>query len=281
MNPTFPNQLPEDNLNARNAIFSGEVYLASKNATTSALVNDVKQLVKEELNVQDIRRAHLELSDDQFFTKMGKLRRTIYQDDHYQQHIRNILASHQFDPDRCAFDPVRIRVILPGGHNNANAAPVYYAHRDTWYAHPQSLIVGWIPLDDLSAEETFEFYPDFFDVEVPNDSEIFDYSDWIKDGPALKIGWQKQDSGLTADYPQAAPDHNPGKRIGFRCKEGEMLLFAGSQYHQTLPQDFGTIRYSLDFRVVHLDDAITENGSPNADNRSKGNILKDYIHPHQ
>lgn len=280
MNPTFPDRLPEDNFKVRNALFSGEVYQASKNAATNALVEDVTHLVQEVLGVTDIRRAHLEISDDQFFTKMGKLRKAIYEGEHYQQHIRNILTSHHFDPDCCAFDPVRIRVILPGGHNNPKAAPVYYAHRDTWYAHPQSLIVGWIPLHDLSAEETFEFYPDFFDKEVPNDSEIFDYSDWIKDGPALKIGWQKQDSGLTADYPQAVQGHNPGKRVGFRCERGDMLLFAGSQYHQTLAQDLGTIRYSLDFRVVHLDDIIAKNGAPNADNRSKGNILKDYIQPY-
>lgn len=279
MKPSFSPQLPDDNQKTRNDLFTGEVYLASTTEACCKLVNEVKQLLSDELDTTDIRHAHMNLSDDAFFASIGKLRRMIYMEEHFHQQVRKIIASLGFDPQRCAFDPLRIRVILPNGHLNEKAAPVYYPHRDTWYAHPQSLIVGWIPLHDLSEAETFQFYPDYFSREVPNNSQIFDYANWIKDGPALKIGWQNKNSGLTANYPRSEPDHNPGTRIGFKCLTGETLLFAGSHYHQTLPQNFDTIRYSLDFRIVHMDDVAASNGAPNTDNRSKGNILKDYIQP--
>jgi len=276
---TFPKELPEENLIAREAIFNGEAYLANPTSDSQKLVSKIRNLIKEELQVQDIRTAHKELSDEDFFNSMGNLRRTLYLEEEYHEDLRGVLESYHFDSKKCAFDPIRIRVVLPGGHHNIKAAPVYYAHRDTWYAHPQSLIVGWIPLDDLREEETFEFFPDYFNSVVPNNSEIFDYADWIKDGPALKIGWQKESSGIEGGYPKADSNHNPGERIRFAPKKAESLFFAGSHYHQTLEQDFDTIRYSIDFRVVHLDDLTTLRGSPNCDNRSRGDIVKDYIHP--
>lgn len=276
---TFPKTLPRDNRQARDEIFQGEAYLAHPTAEASALTENIHALIQEKLGVSDIRAAHKSLSDEEFFTKMGELRRILYLEEDYHKALRSVLRSYHFDETRCAFDPIRIRVVLPGGHHNPKAAPVYYPHRDTWYAHPQSLIVGWMPLFDLRAEETFQFYPDYFSAPVPNNSEIFDYADWIKDGPALKIGWQKENSGIVGEYPKAAADHDPGSRVGFAPKKAEALFFAGSHYHQTLEQDLDTIRYSIDFRVVHLDDLEASRGAPNTDNRSQGDIIKDYIHP--
>ena len=60
-----------------------------------------------------------------------------------------------------AFDPLRLRIIKGDGHHNPAAKAVYYPHRDTWYGHPQALIVGWLPLDDLREDETFVFFPDY------------------------------------------------------------------------------------------------------------------------
>ena len=280
MKTITPSTLPTDNLKLRESIFDGQVFLANANPTSLELIQRVRSAISEQFGFPDIRTAHEQLSDGDFFEHMGELRRLFYLDPDYNELLRALLASHGFDPNHCAFDPLRIRVILPGGHRNPKAAPVYYAHRDTWYAHPQCLIVGWIPLHGLAPEETFDFYPDFFDQAVPNDSEIFDYSQWVKDGPALKIGWQKSDSGLTGGYPRGLNTKKPENNVGFSCRAGETLLFAGSHFHQTREQDLGTIRFSLDFRVVHLDDVKQGRGAPNADNRSRGNILADYIHPH-
>lgn len=279
MTPIQSKPLPADNLDLRKKIFTGDVFLSEKNAVTTRLVSEVRQALSRELGIEDVRKAHRHLSDEDFFTRMGNLRRTFYLESYYNDLLREVLSSHGFDPDRCAFDPLRIRVILPNGHSNPKAAPVYYGHRDTWYSHPQSLIVGWIPVYDLREEETFHFYPDFFDQPVPNDSEIFDYADWIKDGPALKIGWQKSDSGTTGGYPRSLNKEKPTHQVGFSCEAGETLLFAGSHFHQTREQDFDTIRFSLDYRVVHLDDEAQGRGAPNVDNRSRGNILADYIQP--
>lgn len=277
--PFFLTSLPADNLAMRQRVFAGDVFLKPADAASTALVQRVIGLMQERLQTTDIRTAHLQMSAEEMFERIGALRRTVYLDAEFHERVRAVVAECGFPPDRVAFDPIRLRVVQPGGHRNPLAAPVYYPHRDTWYAHSQSMIVWWVPLHDLEPEETFVFYPDQLDEPVANDSEIFDYAEWIKDGPALKIGWQKRDSGVTARYPGSLEKTMPSHAEGFSCKTGEHLIFSGAHYHKTLPHDLARTRYSLDFRAVHLDDEAAGRGAPNADNRSRGSTLKDYVQP--
>jgi hypothetical protein len=270
-------RIPSSNADFRQQIFNGTAFLTPPDAASLQFINLAGALARDVLKVEDIRNAHRELDAETFFERIGKLRRTIYLDKEYQSLAFDVLESCGVARDRCAFDPFRLRVVTPGGHLNQRAAPVYFPHRDTWYAHPQSLIVLWIPLHDLAAEETFVFYPDYFQREVPNNSEVFNYDDWIKDGPELRIGWQDRDSGIKGVYPRSAESFDAGKGLGFSTAAGEHLFFSGAHYHKTLPQDTAKTRYSLDIRFVHLDDVSAGAGAPNADNRSRGSTLKDYV----
>lgn len=266
------------NINDRKEIFEGTVFLTPSTATSLNFASKINQLISEVLEIPEIRNAHRCLDPQDFFERIGKLRRIIYLEQEYQNLTFDILEACGIDRDKCAFDPFRLRVVTPNGHLNKRAAPVYFPHRDTWYAHPQSLIVLWIPLHDLNEEETFVFYPDYYQREVPNNSEVFDYSDWIKEGPELKIGWQNKDTGLTGDYSRSNPEFDAGEGIGFSTKAGQHLFFAGAQFHKTLPQNTTKTRYSLDVRFVHLDDLSSGLCAPNVDNRSRGSTLKDYIY---
>ncbi len=69
--------------------------------------------------------------------------------------------------------------------------------------------------------------------------------------------------------------------MGFSCKRAENLLFSGAHFHATRPQTEDTTRFSLDFRVVHLDDVRARRGAPNVDNRSTGSALDDYVMPEE
>lgn len=273
----FKNDIPAENARLRHDVYKGDVYVTPPCPGAEKLVSYAKGMIREILGVEDIRRAHLELDDETFFTRIGKLRRMFYLEEDCHKRLTALLEENGFDPERTAFDPLRLRVICPDGHLNKKAAPVYFPHRDTWYAHPQCLIVYWTPLDDLAEHETFAIYPEYFDRAVPNDSEVFNYDDWIKDGPDLKIGWQKQESGMTAAYPRSVEGFAPGEDVGFSCPAAGQVFIAGAHYHATRPQNTGKIRFSLDARLVNPDDAAAGIGAPNADNRSTGDILKDYI----
>ena len=268
---------PVDNDELRQALYRAEVFLLAANTASRALGDTVRALLHKHFG-PDYRSLEHSSDGDAFFGRMGLLRRELYLQPEPQRLIAELVSGLGFDPVRSACDPLRLRAILHQGERNPRAKAVYYPHRDTWYSHSQSLITCWIPLDDLPPEETFVFFPEQFTEVVPNNSEIFDYPRWVERDWNLKIGWQHKDDGLTAQYPELTgplPDGAP--RVGFSCGRDQILLFAGHHLHQTLPQSRGRNRFSLDFRLVQLDDHEAGRGAPNVDNRSTGSALPHYI----
>jgi len=265
----------------RAALYAGDVFLTSPTAASQRLVAAVRARLADVLGCAppEIRNAPERMPNAELFTRIGALRRELYLEPQFHALLRDVVAGGGLDPARVAFDPLRLRVVRHRGHENPLAAPVYHPHRDTWYAHPRALIAWWVPLDDLAAEETFVFYPERFRAPVDNDSEIFDYADWVRDGWELKIGWQKLAAGAEARYPRAAPGAATGPAVGFACRTADNLVFSGAHFHATLPQATGRTRFSLDFRLVDLDDHAAGLGAPDVDNRSRGSSLGDYIHP--
>ncbi len=261
----------------RRALYAGERRLLPPTDASLEAVDAARALLARELGLDDVRRAHERLSPEALFERIGRVRRALFLEPSWHDRVRDVIAACGVEPGGVAFDPIRLRVVSHRGHENPRAKAVYLAHRDTWYAHSQSVITWWIPLDDLPEEETFVFYPERFDRPVPNESEIFEYGAWVREGWDLKIGWQNRDHGLKAKYPGVIGEPDPGRAEGFACRRGENLLFSGAQFHQTRPQARDTTRYSLDFRVVCLADHEAGLGAPNVDNRSRGEALTDYV----
>lgn len=258
------------------ALYQGRVLKLPATMDSLHLVTAARTILEHELG-GEIRSAHARIGEDAHFEAIGRARRIFYLERAFHRHAMRITESFGLDTARIAFDPIRIRVIQSGGHENPRAKAVYYPHRDTWYGHPASLITVWIPLHDLPEDETFVFHPAKWNEPVPNDSEIFDYDEWVAKGWGLKIGWQRKNDGLEARYPGVTESVDAGPSVGFSCTRGETLLFSGAQFHRTLPQAKGRTRFSLDFRIVQLDDVEAGRGAPNVDNRSRGSALGDYM----
>jgi hypothetical protein len=272
---------PAEAPSLRAALYAGDVFLGPPTAASRALAGAVRARLAEVLGCApaEVRDAPQRMPNEELFARIGALRRELYLEPRFHELLRAVVAAGGLDPARVAFDPLRLRVVRHRGHENPLAAPVYHPHRDTWYAHPRALIAWWIPLDDLAAHETFVFHPERFRAPVDNDSEIFDYGDWVRDGWELKIGWQQLAAGATARYPRAAASADFGPAVGFSCRQAENLVFSGAHLHATLPQATGRTRFSLDFRIVDLGDHAAGLGAPDVDNRSRGSSLADYVHP--
>ncbi len=270
---------PAGDSELRQALYDGQVFLLPATRESLALVSLATELRQAELGSSP-RTAHERFTDEELFARVGRLRRALYTEPEAHALLAAMAGSVGFDPEETAFDPARLRAIVHGAADNPRAAPVYYPHRDTWYAHPRAIVTVWTSLEDLAAEETFVFYPERFAAPVPNDSEVFDYDEWVSRGWSLKIGWQDRNASLQARYPTVlANDGAYGRAEGFTCRRGEILLFSGAQFHCTLPQSRGLSRFSLDARVVHLGDHARGLGAPDVDNRSRGSALGDYVQP--
>lgn len=268
--------LRSDAATSRQALYQGTVFKLAPCASSLQLVDDVSTLLTSELEGEP-RGAARRLGDDEHFTRIGRIRKALFLEPRFHQAVFSLLEALHQPRHEVAFDPLRLRCVLHRGHENPRAQAVYYPHRDTWYGHPQTLVTVWIPLHDLHEDETFVFYPERFAQPVANDSEIFDYDEWVARGWGLKIGWQSRNAGVEARYPGVVGDVDGGAPAGFACKRGEILLFSGAHFHRTLPQQLGRTRFSLDFRFAHLADEMQKLGAPNVDNRSRGSALRDYV----
>lgn len=267
-----------NNKELRTALYEGTIFHFPAMPATVKLVDDVWELLESALG-QDgpARLAQFRLSEDNYFNAIGRLRKIIFSAPRFHKALIEIVNETGFDAGSNAFEPIRLRAISHDGHKNPKAAPIYYAHRDTWYSHPQSLISWWIPLHDVNEEETFVFFPDYFCRAVANGSGEFDYDRWIADSRELRVGWQDKNAGREAHYPSLLEELNRENVISFSCRRAELILFSGAQLHQTRDNTSGQTRFSLDFRTVHLGDYEKGVGAVNVDNRSRGSALNSYI----
>lgn len=260
----------------RQAIYQGHVLrLAASDASLKAMEYAWQKIL--EVLGNSPRKAMQEIAGDDLFRRLGHLRRSLYLSDELRCLVADLLHEIGADPGQHLCDPARLRAVAPGGHRVAAAAPVYFAHRDTWYSNPQAQITWWLPLHDVGEEETFEFLPDYFDEPVENDSSSFDYDRWTSGGHDLKIGWQDPDAGLREQYPQLTEALSTARRVRFAAARGEVIVFSGQQLHQTVPIEQGGIRFSIDFRTVHLGDQQAGLGPQNVDNRSTGSALSGHV----
>ena len=66
-------------------------------------------------------------------------------------------------------------------------------------------------------------------------------------------------------------------QIRLICPVGGVILFSGAQMHSSVPNTSGVTRFSIDFRTIHLDDAIAKRGAPNIDSACTGTVMRDYL----
>lgn len=279
----LPPDLLADAQALRQALYEGAVLIAPPGPASRALCAQVNHLLTEAFPGLPPRRAHAHLSTEEVLTRVGQVRQLL-RAPRFTAAARAVMAECGLDPGASAVDVVRLRAVLPGGHHSPAAAPAYALHRDTWYGNPQAQINLWLPLHDVAAGQALFFLPDWFARPVPNDSHRFDYDAWIE-----RVGWQRQHRPPDAAYPTVQADLSDARRAAVACPEAAAVLFAAAHLHGTstledtatpvVGESAGWIRFSLDFRAVHLPDHAAGRGAPDVDQRCRGSALKDYQAP--
>lgn len=269
--------LPADNAATRRALYGGQLFHLGSTPASLALVSAVEALLAEQFGPLDPRFARGEIDEASFFSKIGRVRRQMFEDPQFHRRVFDVIEACGFDRAEVAFDPVRLRVVMHQGHLDPRTAPIYYPHRDTWFALSPSVIAWWIALHDIAETETFEVYPGWLARPVANTSARFDYDAWTRDARSLRIGWQDQDAGRQVHYSGTSEPFDPGLVVPLRARRGDNVLFSGAHLHKTREHHAGYTRYSLDFRMVHREDHLRGVGAPSVDNRSRGDATHDYV----
>lgn len=256
----------------RRRIYDGELECLPSRSQSLLLVQTVEDMLVDVMG-KDYRRVQFQMDESKFFEQTLALKKSVYDAEPVRRAAFALIESCGFGLAQNVLDPPRVRFIEHEGHLNAAAQVAYRPHRDTWYANPQAQINWWIPLHDVSEDETFCFYKARFDQPVANTSADFSYDDWMQ-----KVGFGKSHQSKSELYPLPKESETElGPLSRFSLKRGEILLFSAAHLHQTLPNISGRTRVSIDFRTVCLDDATSDIGAPNVDNESTGSALSSYL----
>ena len=253
----------------RAAVHAGEVLRLPPTPATRSAVEFAAARLAEAFPGLDPRSADARLGADEFLLRLTRARLEFVQHPFNLPLARVLAASLGLDPARTFSDRLRLRGVASGAHRQPGASHAYCVHRDTWYANPAAQINVWIALHEVTAAESFLFYPDCFDRPVRNDSDRFDLDDWLRLG-----GFQRPHPGKV--FPQAL-DEALGEAVALAVPEAAALLFSGTHLHGTLGHDTGRTRFSLELRLVHLDDVEELERTRRLDSRARGSVLPDYV----
>jgi hypothetical protein len=277
---TSANVADYNNAKLKQAIYEGGILQFPATVSSKELANSILAIVENEFG-PDYRKVQFSISNEEFLERLSKLKNKVHQSPEFQKRVSKLLKDFDFNLKSITFDPPRLRGVVCESKTKVQSPAAHALHRDTWFANPQAQINFWIPLHDVTTEETFSFYPQYFQEAVENDSNLFDYPKWSKEvgfGRSFYSSNNSNTLGSNALYPtQTSNLPNISESFSFAAEKASILVFSAAHLHATKHNFSGATRFSIDFRVVDLSDHQSGIGAPNIDNNSKGTALVDYV----
>lgn len=256
------------------SLFNGDLLVFTEIKNVSNLLHLSQSLIQDAFGSLDPKTAQNELQVEEFIKIVSPLKSRFTNCEQTRSVIRDIIEELGYDLDRTFFDVPRLRVVTHGNYLSAGVGYAYKPHRDTWYGSPTQQINLWLPVFNINPDSGLLFYPEYWAEEAPNTSDTFDYSEWVSEGRKLAESQVKND---TRNHPLPLSDMSHAHKLVYSSRAGDTLFFSAHHMHGTLPNTSEETRFSIDFRIVTLDDLESSQGPENVDDRSKGTTLGDFI----
>ena len=132
----------------------------------------------------------------------------------------------------------------------------------------------WIPIFDIQADNAMAFHPRYWNRPVQNTSQGYNYYVWNQQHRGGHVSqYLKEDP---RPLPRASEVLDLDPQVRLIVPAGGIILFSGAQMHSSVPNTSGKTRFSIDFRIVHLQDALSNRGAPRVDEQCTGTTMRDY-----
>lgn len=272
MNILIDSQLNESN--RRRELYRGSVFVYSPSPSALKLCEFAKELVEEAFKPHDPRKIHENIAVEECVRILADLKPKFIHHPKSKEYIKSILAERGCDLEKTYFDVPRLRTAFPADYLASGIAYAFHPHRDTWYSAPLSQLNWWMPIYEIYSENSMAFHPRYWDESVANSSNTYNYYAWNLNSRQSASQHVKSD---TREQPRPLRDLTPDPQVRVVAQAGGMMLFSAAQLHSTVPNTCGTVRFSIDFRTVHLDDVWSKSGARNIDSASTGTTMRDYI----
>jgi hypothetical protein len=259
----------------RAGLYAGRIHVCSATAESRAFVAFTAELIREAFLPLDCEHAQDELSVERYAEILGVLKPRFIHHPESKRHVSAVLASYGCDLDEIHFDVPRLRSSTSHDFLTTGIAYAWHPHRDTWYSAPPCQVNWWTPVFPLASENAMAFHPRYWGTGIPNSSREYNYYRWNqKHRGDHVIQYVKSDP---RPLPRATEPVELEPQLRILPPPAGMLLFSGAQLHSSVPNTSGKTRWSIDFRTVHLGDAVARRGAARSDEECTGTTMRDYL----
>ena len=259
----------------RRLLYDGQLFVYSPLKSTLSFIEFARKLIREAFEPHDPETAQHSMSVEQYADILVKLKPGFIHHPESKTLIRNIFEEMGCDLERTYFDVPKMRSSTSDNYLTTGIAYAWHPHRDTWYSAPPCQINWWIPIFDIESNNAMAFHPKYWNREVKNSSKGYNYYTWNLQHRGDHVGKFLKEDPRPLPKPTEAIELDP--QIRLIVPAGGVILFSGAQMHSSVPNTSGKTRFSIDFRVVNIDDVAGKRGAPHMDEECTGTTMRDYL----
>jgi len=273
MNTVFFDSRMSDDARRR-SLHGGQLFVFSPSQSSLNLCRLAREIAQEAFGSLDPQSAQFSLPLEQYVAILADLKPRFIHHPKCKELLPRILGELGCDLEKTYFDVPRMRTATHGGYLTAGLAYAFHPHRDTWYSAPMCQINWWMPVYDIDPDNAMAFHLRYWNRAVRNGSAEYNYAEWNRESRRnaaqhITVDTRKQ------PRPEEPIDLDPQVRL--ICPPGGIIVFSGAHLHSTVPNTSGRTRFSIDFRTVHLGDAMSDTGALNVDSACTGTTMGDYL----
>jgi hypothetical protein len=262
-----------DDAGRRRHLYAGDILVHAPRPESRALCEFAREQVRLAFAPLDPERAQFELPVHEYAALLADLKPRFIHHEETLRLVREMLGALDFDADKTYFDVPRLRSSTSHGYLTTGIAYAFHAHRDTWYSAPMSQVNLWMPVFAARADNIMAFHPRYWSEPVPNDSARYDYQQWNATSRYNAVAHIGSD---TRFQPKSLVELQPEPDLRVVTPAGGIKMFSAAHLHSSVANHSGLTRFSIDLRIVNIDDVRSDLGAPNLDSRCSGTTLPDF-----
>jgi hypothetical protein len=259
----------------RAALFDGQLFVYSPTKSSLAFIEFVRKLINQAFGPHDPEKAQFDMPVEQYAEILVKLKPNFIHHPESKYFLQTLLREMGCDLNRTYFDVPKMRSSTSGDYLTTGIAYAWHPHRDTWYSAPSCQINWWIPIYDIRSDNAMAFHSRYWNQPVANSSKGYNYYEWNQKYRGGHIGQFLREDPRPLPRPTQPIDLDP--QIRLIVPPGGIILFSAAQLHSSVPNTSGLTRFSIDFRMVNVDDVAAKREASRVDEECTGTTMRDYL----
>lgn len=272
MNILFGSTITDDT--RRRELYQGSLVLHAQIQSALTLCKFAQEMIEDAFGNRNPLKVHETTEVEKCVEILSVLKPNFIHHPQAKECIQKMLLEVGCDLTATYFDVPRMRTAFPGDYLKSGIAYAFHPHRDTWYSAPFCQINWWMPIYEINTDNCMAIHPHYWDRPVRNSSHQYNYYRWNQENRKNAAQHIRADTRIQPK-PEEPMELDP--QIRLVCDVGGAYQFSAAQMHSTVPNSSAVVRYSIDFRTIHLDDVKSRIGAPNVDSACTGTTMRDYL----